>query len=412
MRNAVPSCRHAAVFVLALCAAILFEQFDKYVSASSGKPAVRQSSPTEYRSRNFLVHTDLEKDDATELLGKLETMLKIITRYWGAPMRRHVECYVVQDINNWSAANLPPEARLIVQRGGITTAQGTQRGTRLNLTATVYASSLFGTPQHEAVHAYCYQAFGRTGPTWYAEGMAEMGNYWIDGQATVSAPEYVVQFLNASRYKSVRQITDDASGTGDGWRNYAWRWALCHFLVNNSNYNERFRVLGVGFLAGRRGSFQRTYAAKLRELEFEFQFFVDHLQRGFNVSLCSWDWKAKYRLQSGTRPVTARIKADQGWQPSRLRVEKGKTYRVASDGNWSAGTDGECTADGHATGVGQLTGILFDDYELSAEFPLGVDQTFTASGDGLLLLRCNQAWNALDDNSGTLSVESFAADGG
>ena len=379
------------------------------VDAAARPEAAAGGVRAEYRSRNFIVYTDLDKEEAEALLDDLETMLRIISRYWGARMQKTVPCYVVKDLDNWGPRDLPPDARVVVAGGGVTKAQGRQFGNRINLNATVYASSKFGTPKHEAVHAYCYLAFGRTGPTWYAEGMAEMGNYWQDGDETVTAPQYVLQYLKRSPFKTVHEITDDRWGTGDGWQNYAWRWALCHFLVNNANYNERFRVLGVSFLAGRPASFERTYAAKMEELEFEFDFFVKHLQQGFNVNRCSWDWTARYRLPTAKRMAKARILADHGWQPSRAKVEEGQTYSYTASGEWSVRDDETLTANGRADGSGRLTGVILDDYSLSEEFLLGADGTFVAPASGNLLLRCRDEWAQLEDNSGSMSVEVTAA---
>ncbi|MCP4173750.1 MAG: hypothetical protein GY758_23595 [Fuerstiella sp.] len=367
--------------------------------------------PVDYRSRNFLVHTDLAKDDADALLQKMETMLKIISRYWGAPNRKTIECYVVDNLDYWPAGSLSPNVRNTVRQGGITIAQGSRRGNQLNVNAVVYSSNSFGTPQHEAVHAYCYQTFGVTGPTWYAEGMAELGNYWIEDDTTVTAPDYVIQYLKKSPRKSIKEITDNRQRTGDGWQNYTWRWALCHFLVNNSNYYDRFRPMGIGFLTGRPSTFDRSFASKMEELEFEFQFFVDHLQRGFDVGRCVWNWKAKYRVQKGTRPVVSRIRADKGWQPSGLKVVAGQEYQFSATGTWRTSEDSaEVSADGGPDDTGKLVGILFMDYQLGRSFDLGIDGTFTAMNDGLLLLRCGDDWNQLGNNKGTISVELMSSE--
>jgi hypothetical protein len=369
--------------------------------------------PQDYRSRNFLIHTDLAKDDAEALLQKMEMMLKIISRYWGAPNRKTIECYVVDDLDYWPAGSLSPGVRDTVRQGGITIAQGSRRGNQFNLNAIVYASSSYGTPQHEAVHAYCYQTFGVTGPTWYAEGMAELGNYWVEDDTTVTAPDYVIQYLKRSPRKSLEEITDSRQRTGDGWQNYTWRWALCHFLVNNSNYYDRFRPMGVGFLTGRSSTFDRTFASKMKELEFEFEFFVDHLQRGFDVGRCVWNWKARYREQKGTRPVVSRIRADQGWQPSGLKVVKGQEYRFSATGMWRTSGDPEgVSADGGPGGTGKLVGVLFNDYQLGTPFEIGADGAVTAPDDGQLLLRCRDEWDQLSDNKGTISVEWMSGENG
>ncbi|MDG1894070.1 MAG: hypothetical protein P8J37_04095 [Fuerstiella sp.] len=274
----------ASIFLVCLLG---FAAANCAVGQDQGNRTADARRPDDYRSRNFLIHTDLAKDDADALLQKMETMLKIISRYWGAPNRKTIECYVVDDLDYWPSGSLSPQVRNTVRQGGITIAQGTRRGTQLNMNAIVYASNSYGTPQHEAVHAYCYQTFGVTGPTWYAEGMAELGNYWVEDDATVTAPDYVIQFLKNSPRRTLEEITDYRQRTGDGWQNYTWRWALCHFLVNNSNYYDRFRPMGVGFLTGRPSTFDRSFASQMEELEFEFRFFVDHLQRGFDVGRCA-----------------------------------------------------------------------------------------------------------------------------
>lgn len=381
------------------------------VSRSAEPRASQNDLPADYKSRNFLVHTDLPKEDAEALLLTMETMLKMIARYWGAPSRRTIECFVVDNPDNWPGGSLPAPVRPIVVQNGITIAQGTRRGNQYNLNAIVYASNRFGTPRHEAVHAYCYQTFGITGPTWYAEGMAEMGNYWVPDDPTVTAPDYVLQFLKNSPRPTVEQITDDGQQTGDGWQNYAWRWALCHFLVNNENYQDRFRALGVRFLTQKSGTFQGFYGSQMDELKFEFDFLVNHLQRGFSVHRCSWDWRTRFREQKGTRPLTARIRADRGWQSSGLKVKKGREYYLSAEGTWKTSEQSDqLSAAGHSDGSGSLVGCVFHDYQLSEPFPLGVSSKFEAVEDGQLLLRCRDDWNALDDNEGTMTVELMSAE--
>lgn len=376
------------------------------VSAQNAEERVEDRRPDDYRSPNFLIHTDLAKKDAEELLQKMETMLQIISRYWGAPSRKMIECYVIDDVKLWPAGSLPRDAASAVSGGGLTVARGVRRGNQLNMNAIVYASNRFGTPQHEAVHAYSYQTFGVTGPTWYAEGMAELGNYWVENNTTVTAPNYVLQYLKQSRRKTLAEITDNRQQTGDGWQNYAWRWALCHFLVNNGNYRDRFRAVGVGFLTSQSASFERAFETQMEELDFEFQFFIDHLEQGFDVDRCTWNWKARFREQKGTRPVVAKVKADQGWQPSGLKVIAGQTYTMTTSGTWQTSDSGEnVSAAGDATFTGQLVATIYDNHQLSQEFELGDQPSFTARATGQLMLRCRDSWDQLSDNKGTISVE-------
>src|SRR4029079_2397983 len=138
----------------------------------------------------------------------------------------------------------------IASDAGVTITETLRMSDKSISKSVVYAIADHGTPQHEAVHAYCGQTFGNTGPLWYAEGMAEMGQYWRKGDASVHCRGPVIEYLRSTAPKSIANIVEVGQFTGDPWENYAWRWALCHLLANNSNYRDRFRPMGLAFLAG------------------------------------------------------------------------------------------------------------------------------------------------------------------
>ena len=364
-------------------------------------------TPATHKSPNFVIHTDLSAADARKLLERLETMLKIISRYWARKNQQVIECYVVQDLSRWPQGSLDREAMTSLRDGGgLTKGRVARLGNRFLSKAIVYAVADRGTPQHEAVHAYCIQAFGRTGPLWYAEGMAEMGQYWVEGDPSVHCPQVVVDYLRQAELKSLNAIVNSRETTGDSWQNYAWRWALCHLLANNLNYNARFRPLGLALLSNKDVSFESVYGNMAPEIAFEYRFFLQHLDRGYRVDLCSWDWKAKYRRPRGASRVVSRIRADRGWQPSRLLVRKGEQYSYTTEGTWSVSADSQSvSAAGGDNQQGQLVGAVFHDNMLGTEFPLGGRGQFTAPRDGKLVLRCQDRWNALADNRGTLTVK-------
>lgn len=373
-------------------------------------------APADFRSAHFLLHTDLAAKPARELLARLERMLGLISKYWNQPPTGTIELFVVEDLKNWPEGSLAAAGRAkIEQKAGVTMTETMSQGKRLLAAKSiVYAVSERGTPEHEAVHAYCGQTFGRTGPLWYAEGMAEMGQYWREGDASVHCPDYVVAYLHANRAKPIREIVADdgktRSGnamalTGDSWQNYAWRWALCHMLANNTNYAARFRPLGLGFLSGQRVSFADTYGAMMSEIEFEYEFFIRHFDQGYRVDLCSWNWKKKSRPLEGDASIASRIAANRGWQPSGVVVTSGNKYDYSASGGWQTAKDAkELSADGAQDGRGRLEGVIFNDFALGEPFPLGASGSFASPGDGRLFLRCKDAWNELADNKGQLTV--------
>ncbi len=374
------------------------------------------AAPADYRSTHFLLHTDLPSKDAQALLKRLETMLDLISRYWARQPVGIIECYVVRDLAKWPAGTLHPDGLAKIAEGAGVTLTATYtvpgpRGTRkpVSSKSVVYASADHGTPEHEAVHAYCGQTFGAMGPLWYAEGMAEMGQYWEKDDPSVHIEPVVLRYLQTSQPQSLRDIVETKSArsfTGDSWQNYAWRWALCHLLSNNTNYRDRFRPLGLGFLTGERVSFESTYGAMADEIAFEYLFFLEHIDQGFRADLCSWDWKKKGKPLFGGTPVTAKILAARGWQPSGIACTAGQKYDFATSGTWQTGPAGkEIDADGRISGEGRLVGVLMQDFALGEPFDLGSYGTFAAPTDGHLYLRCQDAWNRLADNKGAVTVK-------
>ena len=376
--------------------------------------------PTDFKSAHFLLHTDLRSKEAHELLNRLEVMLSLIARYWGQPPVGVIECYVVDDLAAWPPGSLPEEGRAkIAQSAGVTSVKTVNRGAKvLSAKAIVYAkygahpladgAGDRGTPQHEAVHAYCGQVFGRTGPLWYAEGMAEMGRYWHPGDNSVHCDSIVVDYIRATPARPLGEIVSErgAPRTGDSWQNYAWRWALCHMLENNPNYTARFRALGLAYLNGAPAHFADTFAGMLEEIAFEYRFFLAHFDQGYRVDLCSWDWKRKFKPLASGASVAARVNAQRGWQPSGVIVEPGEKYQYRTSGTWQLSKGGgQLSADGESDGRGRLEAVVLRDFLLSRPFALGVQGSFEPPDGGQLYVRCRDDWNSLADNRGAVSVK-------
>lgn len=380
----------------------------KRVATPAGKPT---SIPgiAEYTSPNFIVRTDMPSEEAKELLERLERMLVLVSGYWGKKSARVIEMYVVKDLANWPEGSLAAEGRTSVATGGgLTVTSKISRGRAWQAKSIVYSTADRGTPQHEAVHAYCSQTFGSTGPTWYSEGMAEIGQYWRgENDKAVNCDKYVIDYLRNSPPKALKEVVDPNQYTGDSWQNYAWRWALCHLLGFNDNYSARFKPLGLALMTEQKGvSFNSVYGTMAAEIEFEYHLFLKNLEPGYRVDLCSWDWKMKPQRVRGSRVLVSKIEAARGWQPTRLEAKSGETYSYTAEGTWKLAAEGEeLTADGEASGRGRLLGVLFEDYQLGEPFDLGAAGTFTAESDGQLFVRCQEEWGQIADNSGTLTFK-------
>lgn len=414
--------RRNCVLALWLAAAALLCLPTPLAAQTKRDKAKPAGGPAEFRSQNFYIHTDLAPQEAQELLERLETMLAIISSYWARPNSGVIECYVVNDLANWPQGALPEEGLGHVEAGaGVTITTTLSSGGVGIAKSVVYAVADRGTPQHEAVHAYCGQTFGTTGPVWYSEGMAEMGQYWHKDEfskrgtvyQSVHVHDVVLEYLRESEPKSLNEIVNGKEFTGDSWQNYAWRWALCHLLANNPNYAAKFRPLGLALLKKELTSFEAVYGDMADEIMFEYRFFLKHLAQGYRVDLCSWDWNRKFRAPKGSATVAAKIKADRGWQPSGVIVTEGVNYEYKAAGNWQTAKDGpSLSADGaESDGAGRLMGVVMDaeKFALGEPFELGADGSFKAPASGRLYLRCGDKWGELADNSGTLTIKLKAA---
>lgn len=380
------------------------------IAFSFAQPAAGdEEGPQNYRSRHFSILTDISPEEAEELLERMETMLQLISNYWGQPPRRTINCYIVKDLSVWPDDAFPDAygREKIERKEGVTVGNVRTQGNRGDGIATVYAYYDHGIPLHESVHAYCMQTFGRTGPVWYSEGMAEMGHYWQVDDSGVHANEYVIDYLKNAQPISLLELTDPDQDAGT-WQDYAWRWLLCHLLANNPNYAERFRPLGMAFLTDQEISFEAVYGAMADEIVFEYLFFLEHLEQGYRVDLCYWDWHREFNRQTApaSRPVAARIKAQRGWQASGLEVDAGQHHSYTTRGTWRTSRDGEAIgAHGDDAGIGRLEGIIMDeDWQLGEPFPLGEEGTFAVPTSGRLFLRCADDWTSIADNAGEINV--------
>ena len=396
---------------LAICLAAQLLHAGGNVFAQRRTGQEQPTGPRDYRSPHFLVHTDLSPAEAKELMTRLETMLSYVADYWGRPPSGTIECYVVKDLANWPEGSLANEGRVkIARREGITLSQRVTQGDRFIAKAVVYSIADRGTPQHEAVHAYCSQTFGTTGPVWYAEGMAEIGQYWREGELAVNAHPEVIKYLRNAPPKKLTDVVAPLQFTGDSWQNYSWRWALCYLLANNPNYAPRFLPLGKALLAEQDVTFEQVYGPMAQEITFEYLFFLQHLEAGYRADLCSWDWSKEFRpLKTKARSISARIEAGRGWQPSGLTLDAGSKYTFKATGSWKTAKRAASTnADGNSDGSGKLVGIVMHEFELSQPFELGAEGEFTAPTTGNLYLRCRDHWIELADNSGRVTVKLSA----
>jgi len=126
-------------------------------------------------------------------------------------------------------------------------------------------------------------------------------------------------------------------------------------LASNANYKDRFRPLGLALLTKQPGtSFEQTYGDMAKEISFEYRQFLKNVETGYRADLCSWDWKAKFKLVKSGAPTQVKIDAGKGWQPSRLIVTEGEEYGIQRRRTWTISKAGSAIdADGDEKGRGK-----------------------------------------------------------
>ncbi len=153
----------------------------------------------------------------------------------------------------------------------------------------------------------------------------------------MNVPKVVIHYLHKSSPRPLESLIDNEEKTGGSWQDYCWWWMLGHMLDNNPNYYAQYRAFGRMVLAGKKITFQDVFGKQVKEMDFELRLFRQHLQNGYRVDLCSWDWKKKFtnRLPPD-RAMTVTVRADYGWQPSGLTVSANTPYAYETEGTWKA----------------------------------------------------------------------------
>ncbi|MCA9258674.1 MAG: hypothetical protein KDA61_05725 [Planctomycetales bacterium] len=415
-------------------------------SASDASGAELATGPKTYRSRHVLLHTDVGDEPASELLKRLEATLGYASRYWRRPAKGMLECYVAKHVDAWPADALPhPLARLAISRiGGVTTTLPGLNRAKGSARPICYARAEDGIPEHEIVHAYCLASFGRCGPTWYKEGMAELARLGGDRRPDVRCPAEYIEFFRTQPPRTIASIVHQGETTAGISRSlrevasqleqadqsqdalvhwteshaeevtkaldaYRWNWALCHFLAHNENYAREFRRLGRALLEGREANFDATYADVQQQMEFEFRQFVQHVDVGLRADLCRWDWGTPCQKLRGSEECEKRILAHRGYQASGVALQAGARYAYRCRNAACAPRSQIGPKEQTTLGEYPLEAAILSDRQLGEPFILQRRGTFVANSTGPMYVRLHGKWTDIGDVRGAIHLVVGAA---
>ena len=311
---------------------------------------------------------------------------------------------------------------------------------------------------HEGTHAFMQWYLGGYGAPWYSEGMAEKLavhqrtkdsvklNYRLTNRD--EAPYWGRVKLIKDEYAAgdAMTLTDVLAIPNQSFRNvryYAWAWAGCEFFDNHPLTKQAFSELKQS-AAVPPEQFNAAFKEKLKpnweQLVKDWAIFIEEMDYGVEIQ--------RSRIIAATDSDKANpdahhylIKADHGWQQTRLKVRVGERLKIQSSGRFTVGqtvapapsTSGQeppvsqnypwyCESNGvtleyyRGQPLGMLTaGVLFSDPERQntkgelawrvISIPAaGPEQQITIPANGVLCFRINESPAKLSDNKGALDV--------
>ena len=232
------------------------------------------------------MHTDLPADRAKGQLLELKILANRLEEYWDKKLTGKIECYLVVDLAAWPKGSLPDEAvEKLKQRSAVTLTDRVRRGEEVvSIKSKVYANNQIANLHHEVVHAYCWQTFQRCGPDWYAEGMAENFGWDHDRGVGVCYFPWAIKYLRQYQTPPTpSEVISEECANRLLWQTYAYRWALCYVLKNDSQYADRFRDYGRKLLRGEDVDFLRDFADVQQPLADEYRSFLKDIRPGYKL---------------------------------------------------------------------------------------------------------------------------------
>ena len=400
--------------------------------------ALEQTGIHAYESKHLKLYTDIDPEFAEKLPPLVDQLYAALSDYFGPlpPDRQQTDFqmtgYLMRDETSFREAGLLENVPLIIHGRHIANrfwmrSQDTEYFTRHLLL-------------HECTHCFMTFVPGYRAPLWYSEGMAELfathrnrpdgktafrilpgSDNEVPGWSRIPSIRRDIAAGKALTLSGVEQLSDPDYLHPQA---YAWAWALCNFLDSHPRFQASFRNLSQHLRDGQ-------FVDRCRDLftaphiTTDWQLFVQHLQYGYNLTQAMPDLPAQ-NDPPVSQPHTVTLLANRGWQDSGVTVEAGTPYEITATGQFTL-ADQPKPWISEPQGItieyfdGQPLGKLMACIEPAAEdtgsrfvpwksIPIGKQQVFTAPSTGRLFLRLNDAWNSLDDNTGTVEAHLRRAD--
>ena len=407
-------------------------------SIIAAEPSV-QTGIRQFTGRHITLYTDLP--DSTEI-AELPRVFDLAVRQWVDFFQQPPDA-----LDSWKVTACVMQAeqrfqdRQLIPPGLPDFLHGIQMGNRVWIREQPSAYYRRHLLLHEGTHAVMNHLFGRVGPVWYREGIAELlaTHAYRDGVLRLQIfPQQKSDVEHWGRIKIVRddvqrhgirsihQIIDLPTRAFLQSEAYAWTWALQSFLHHRPEYlSLRRSMLDAMSVSDRHvtETFARDYQARRRRLDLEWNAFVQHLDYGYDPTFETIQ-RTDEVVDLPDEVHTLELNVTQPWQSTGLRVAAGDTVDLAARGRYVVAReqrDGRwqpwpCEPQGvtieyyQQRPLGQLLAAIVPDV-IDGEEPLfdavgiGRRGSLTSRAGGQLYLRINERADRLRDNAGKLVIK-------
>lgn len=299
---------------------------------------------------------------------------------------------------------------------------------------------------HEGTHAATNRVFGRVGPAWYREGIAELlgTHQLVDGKLVMGvfpADKKLVEHwgririikdeLAEGKSMSIPEIVNLQARDFLNVEAYAWSWALQTFGHRHPKFAPLFNQLRTEMYLSTHGvsaRFMRGYEANRLEFEIAWQVFLSQLDYGYDSSTETIS-NAPRNSAFGDAIETRQLQVDRGWQSTGLRVPPDTNIEIAArsqfqlaeepakrSGNkvlpsrpWISEPQGVTIEYYQQRPLGMLLAAVvnpdtLDASSLARPTPIGRRGVINSGTGGVLYLRINERTDRMGDNKGKITV--------
>ncbi|MCO8123724.1 hypothetical protein NHH03_18405 [Stieleria sp. TO1_6] len=410
------------------------------VDASPGNPAIQSSAALRVvRGKHVVLTSDSgTQESLNELVIAFDAAVVQWERFFDLPPGKlddwSIDAYLMTDRQRFHDAGLLPDDLEFIFGYAVG-----RKVWLMRQPSDYYTRHLL---LHEGVHALAVFLYGGTGPSWFAEGTAEMlsvhrglGSDVIVNTVPLSREsvpywgrfKLMTQRRIEHRLPALETVLDYPRDLKGDAESYAWSWAAMMLLTEYPSYRPTMMQAAAG------GSDRSpTFSMALRHqldpqwpiIEARWRMLVNTLDYGFDWSRERIELSMKDRLWNG-QPIRAEIQSDRGWQSLGGRFAKGMRVKISASG--------QCTLDNRTDSgptkpwVSQPPGVTI---HYAGDRPLGqlilcvlpnvsderqvlrplqieavdADIEITFDQHSWLLFRINDELNGMDNNQGHYTV--------